>query len=493
MKNLFDSIANDQDRLTAQPAFFIDNHTYTYENLFQEVARLEVLIQSLRLYPQEVVVVVTNDDLTTYAAILTLWKLGLVYLPIHPDHPKSRNKDIISDAAARLVLTSRSDVSGIPDAEVVVDMNMEVSVNLTLPALQVKPDPTQNLAYILYTSGSTGKPKGVQITHSNFLAFIDSFEALGLGLSERDRCLQCFDITFDVGIQCFVLPLVHGACVYTVPHDVMKFSYVYELLEDQEITFGVFAPSMIKLLRPYFDDIRLNTLRVCILTAEASPVDLIREWQDCIPKARVINLYGPTECTVYCTGYDIGANQIHVHNGKIAIGSSFRHVECIVVDEHRQEVKPGRWGELCLAGDQLTPGYYKNETLNQEKFFLHRGKRFYLTGDQCRWEGEVLIYGGRLDNQVKLQGFRVELGEVEHRIQDMVKKEVVAIAYEDKQGTTKLGLCMEGTSEEGQELMERCKTQLPAYMIPARILSLEAFPLNVNQKLDRKVIASKFQ
>ena len=166
------------------------------------------------------------------------------------------------------------------------------------------------LAYILFTSGSTGKPKGVPITRGNLAAFASIFPGHDIMLDENDRCLQCFDLTFDISVQCYLLPLLHGACTYTIPHDQIKFTYVYGLLDDHELTFAVMAPSMIHHLRPYFDEIYLEKLRYCLMVAEATPTELLEEWFEHIPNARVFNFYGPTEATIYCVSYEQSVGHI---------------------------------------------------------------------------------------------------------------------------------------------------------------------------------------
>jgi len=492
MKNIFDLISNRLECDANLQAFFIDNKAFSYGRLKEKVEQVSRLIETLQLSPQEVVGVLTNDDMTTYATVLALWKNNLVFLPIHPKHPSDRNKDILEDSGTRVLLSSKQDVDGIPKGGFKFYQTEELCEGYVQPLESRIIETAQNLAYILYTSGSTGKPKGVAISHENFVSFIDSMNSLELNITEKDKCLQCFDITFDVGIQSFVLPLVKGASVYTVPHHVMKFSYVYELLEDHQLSVAVVAPSMIKLLRPYFDDIRLTDLRLCILTAEASQIDLVKEWKECIPYARIMNLYGPTECTVYCTGYEMtDIDKTKENAGLAAIGQAFKHVECRIWDLNDGGfIATEEWGELCLAGSQLTSGYWNNEELNSTRFFNKDGTRYYKTGDRCRWEEGVLIYGGRLDNQVKLQGFRVELGEVEQRIKRLSATDVVAVVY-DEEINTRLALFCLDNGKSTEEIMDVCIKNLPSYMIPSKIELLTDFPLNVNQKVDRKALKKR--
>ena len=230
--------------------------------------------------------------------------------------------------------------------------------------------PDGTLAYILFTSGSTGKPKGVQITRGNIAAFMDAFWKTGILINESDRCLQCFDLTFDVSVQSYLVPLTRGACTYTIPHDQIKYSYVYGLLEEHELTFGAMAPSMLRYLRPYFDEIECESMRYCIVTAEASPDNLIREWSRCIPHADIYDFYGPTEATIYCTYYKVPEEQpSKTLNGMLSIGRPLPGMTALIVDENLEILPLGEKGELCVAGPQLTPGYWNNSEKNSEVFF----------------------------------------------------------------------------------------------------------------------------
>lgn len=489
MENIFELVGENFNKYQNNVAFVINQVSYTYKDLEEKTHQISALIQSLDIDPQEIVGVVTHDDLETYATILALFNNRLVYLPIHPNHPENRNNEILKDSGAKLVLTSQNMGKDLPE-----NYYNTSTLSITNQKQIIKKEfNQQDLAYILYTSGSTGKPKGVCISHENFISFKDSFNALDFEITAKDRCLQCFDITFDVGIQAFLIPLFYGATVYTVPHDVMKFAYVYELLEDEKLTIAVMAPSMLKLLKPYFNDINLPHLRVSILTAEASHTELVKEWSKCIPKAKIYNLYGPTECTVYCVGYDItDVSNIKDYAGLVAIGKTFKNVEIAIMDPRKEEFLDGSdWGELCLAGNQLTKGYWNNEKLNSEKFFIKNDVVYYKTGDRCKIEDDILLYGGRLDNQVKLQGFRVELGEIEHKISEIIKSDVVAITYNETINT-QLALFYQNNELSKEEIIKICENNLPSYMMPNKLEHITDFPLNVNQKIDRIALKKIF-
>ena len=433
---------------------------------------------------------VANDDIETYASIFSIWLEGFAYVPLHPHQPLDRSREIISQADIELVIDSSSDI-------LFRDKTVIRSRELQYDKLNLVPNdvPETDIAYILFTSGSTGKPKGVPLTRRNVGSFMSSFWKVGFLIDHNDRCLQCFDLTFDVSVQSYLVPLTRGACTFTIPHDQIKYSYIYGLFEDHHLTFGAMAPSMIRFLRPYFSEVYVPSMRYNILTAEASPVDLIDEWSGCIPNAEIYDFYGPTEATIYCTYYKFNRNGRNKHlNGLSSIGFPLDGLEAVIIDENRRVLGPGQKGELCISGDQLTPGYWNDQQKTEESFFEMEydgmRRRFYKTGDLCYMDEEGdIMYSGRLDFQVKIQGYRIELGEIEHRARELFKgQNAVAVSFENSSGATEIALFIEGRIEDTSILIEYLKSKIPNYMIPSKILTIDKFPLNSNAKVDRNLL-----
>jgi non-ribosomal peptide synthetase component F len=303
-----------------------------------------------------------------------------------------------------------------------------------------------------------------------------------------------FDLTFDLSLMSYCVPLTLGACVYTVPPEGIKYMEIYRLLEDHELTCALVVPSILAHLRPYFPEIRLPKLRYSLFCGEALYDDLVTEWSECVPAARVQNVYGPTEATIFCLAYDCDRGVPHKStNGIVSIGKPMDGVGILLVDDARRPVAPGEKGELCLRGDQLTPGYWNNPEKNREAFFEHEGEVYYRSGDLC-WQdadGDVM-YSGRADHQVKIQGFRVELSEIEHHARELTGiKHLAAVTCPDSAGNVTLHLFFEGAAEQIPALLAGLRTKLPAYMIPARTVNLDALPLNVNGKIDRPALVAR--
>lgn len=468
-------------------AFCINGKYYSYNDFWEEITRIRSTLLNKRIASQRIGLVV-NDDLDTYSSIFALWFEGASYVPLYPNQSSERNHEIIQQSGIELILNSKE------NAKSRSFTSME-GQKLSEPYAIVDDN---SLAYILFTSGSTGIPKGVQVSRRNLAQFVQSFWQTGIILESTDRCLQCFDLTFDVSVQSFLLPLLRGACVYTVPQDQIKYSYVSGLLEDYQLTFGAMAPSMIRYLRPYFNQIRSTSLRYCIMTAEASPVELIKEWSDCIPNAEIFNFYGPTEATIYCTYHKFQREKINKHlNGMMSIGKPMKGITAVVINDAMEVLPTNQKGELCISGDQVTSGYWGNTSKNKEVFFEmnHLGSltRFYKTGDCCYFDedGDIMLIG-RLDHQVKIQGYRIELGEIEYHSRTLLSGlNAIAVTYINQLGNTEIALFIECETIEESELREYLKKKLPNYMIPSKLIAKRRFPINSSGKVDRLMLINE--
>lgn len=490
--NILSQVMQSINECNTQNAFYIDGHYYNYHQFAQRISAIRKQIHDLQS-DEQIFALAIHDDLDTYGSIFALWMEGKAYVPLHPNQPLERNLNIIEQVGLSNVLDSAdSSVFEGQALNVMHTSRYEYTTDYLDNRVETNDDA---LAYILFTSGSTGVPKGVQITRGNVAAFMDSFWKTGITITEKDRCLQVFDLTFDVSVQSYLVALTRGACVYTVPYGQVKYLYAASLIQEQKITFGAMAPSMLTYLRPYFDEFDATSMRTTILTAEACPVDLMEDWYKCAKNTEIYDFYGPTEATIYCTYYKLtrGGNNLSL-NGIISIGKPFANVQAIIIREDGSMVEGQEKGELCVAGDQVTPGYWNNAEKNDSSFFVCDGVRYYHTGDLCYWEetGDIM-YSGRIDQQAKIQGFRVELGEIEHHAREFYNKEyrVVAIAFDNAQKLTEIALFIESAEQDTQVLLAHLRSKMPYYMIPSRIIFEPNFPLNKSEKIDRNSLKSK--
>jgi non-ribosomal peptide synthetase component F len=335
------------------------------------------------------------------------------------------------------------------------------------------------------------------ISKSNVARFTEAFWELGYEINEDDRCLQMFELTFDLSVMSYLIPLLKGACVYTIPKNKIKYSYIFELMDEKELTVALMVPSILNYLRPYFDEVYCPKMKYSLFCGEALQLHVVDEWARCLPNARIDNVYGPTENTIFCTCYSYQRNAENDSvNGVLSIGQPMKNNYTVVFNDAGEPAGINQAGELCLAGAQLTPGYFNNPQLNRDSFFnaVYEGvnTRFYRSGDLCllRANGNI-DYLGRKDSQVKIQGFRIELAEVEYHAKKAVNGEtfVVALALKNTAGSNEIAVIFESDEFNLNGIQNYLKSKMPAYMLPSRYHFIYPFPLNENGKIDRKALS----
>ncbi|MEU9388291.1 amino acid adenylation domain-containing protein, partial [Streptomyces sp. NPDC048279] len=337
-------------------------------------------------------------------------------------------------------------------------------------------------AYVIYTSGSTGRPKGVAVTHSgivNRLLWMQDTYRLGAD----DRVLQKTPAGFDVSVWEFFWPLITGATlVLARPEDHQDPVHLAGLIERQRITTAHFVPSM---LRAYLDEPAAagrTALRQVMCSGEALPAPLAARFHQVLPGTRLHNLYGPTEASV-----DVTAHEVPADPAAVPIGRPVWNTRTYVLDGALNPVPPGVSGELYLAGVQLARGYLGRPGLTAERFvadpFGEPGERMYRTGDLARWSGSgELEYLGRVDDQVKLRGFRIEPGEIEAVLAAHPGVAHATVVLRDERLVAYVVPAGSGTDPAG--LRAHTARSLPDHMVPAAVVTLDALPLTPNGKLD---------
>ncbi|MCC7297266.1 MAG: AMP-binding protein, partial [Bacteroidia bacterium] len=344
-------------------------------------------------------------------------------------------------------------------------------------------------AYILFTSGTTGIPKGVPITFGNIQTFLNGFIDAGYQIEAKDRFLQMFELTFDLSVMCFLVPLTHSASFFPLPGGMIRTLGLYHILESCSVTVSLMVPSAINMLLPYLGDIHLPDLKYSLFCGEALKTNLVDQWKQCVPNARIDNVYGPTEATIFCTIQQINREHPEADsmNGVCNIGLPMSGVDAVIFSEGKEVHENMVSGELCLCGNQVTPGYLKNDLQNQQRFFKYNGVDFYKTGDLVsRNEKGTLVYLGRLDDQVKIQGFRVELAELEVAATHILPEHMsVAVGFTDATGNTRLALFVKELKSEPEWVRDQMSGMIPDYMVPHLVLEIDDFPLNNNGKTDK--------
>lgn len=483
-------IAENLRNYSDRNSFCITNEFFSYAELGERVQgyinKLNDTNSGSRL-----IGILTSDGLDTYAAILAVLFSGNAFVPLNPRNPASRNDSIIKQAGLEIVISTwNREETGSR-----INSHVEFIYSVETPGekyrFKFRDLDLESNAYLLFTSGSTGVPKGVPITHHNLNAFLEGFFALGYELDSNDRFLQMFDISFDLSIMSYLVPLIVGGCVYPVASEGIQYMQIYQLFEEHELTFALMVPSVLSHLRSYFPEIRLPKLKYCLFCGEALYDDITAEWAGCLPNALIQNVYGPTEATIFCTAFDWKQNNSKLFNGIVCIGKAMKDVHLLVVDDMNNPLPSGEKGELCLGGGQTTPGYWNDPEKNKLSFFNYEGVHFYKTGDIAfKDQDGDYFFLGRKDHQVKVQGgYRVELSEIEHYVREFLPaNNAVALALETDIGIASICLVTESYQEDFEELKLFLKKNLPHYMVPMKYLNLDEFPLNTNGKTDRKKI-----
>ncbi|MCX6164877.1 MAG: AMP-binding protein [Ignavibacteriae bacterium] len=482
LQNIFDSFIKFSDR----KAFCINDTFYTYNEFKNYVASYNSNIKNILSRDEILVGVITHNDIETYATLFALMFSGYGFVPLNPRNPVERNNGIIEQSEIKHIFSS----ANYEEYDTINTKNIPVSENkINIPEID-----DEKVLCILFTSGSTGIPKGVPYTKKNIDSTLDAFFHLGYDLNEEDKFLQMFEFSFDMSLLSYLPVLCIGACVYTVPEDEIKYLAAYKVMDKYDVTFAAMVPSTLAFLRPYFSDIKLEKVKYSLLGGEPFYVDIAREWFECLPNAQIVNISGPTETTMACMGYNLSKDFLinKSLNDILAFGKPWKNTTAIVVDENNEEVSVGVEGELCFAGDNVMKGYWKMPEVNSNVFFRKNinGKEidFYKTGDMAKLDEEGDFYScGRKDFQFKIQGYKVEIGEIEKHVRDFTKLiNVAALVYRNNSGVLEIHLYLERYSRDKDGVIEYLKKKVPSYMLPSGITILHAFPTNMNGKIDRK-------
>ena len=483
------------DHYKNRNAFCINGKYFSYSKFYSKVKNIYNILKEHNTNADQLVGIYLSDDIYTYASIIAIWYHGKGYVPIHPHNPVERNMAIIEHSGIDILLSSDNSIKQNYPSEfinVVDNTALCAGVNDSLNYKYSE----HAVAYLLFTSGSTGTPKGVPISFGNVTSFVNAFFDLGIEVNCNDRVLQMFDLTFDLSVMSYLIPFIKGACIYTVPTDEMKYTAIFSLLEKYKITVALMVPSVLSFLRKFFSEITLPDMRYSLFCGEALYEDVVKEWAKCIPNARIFNVYGPTEATIFCLAYEINFNEIvRSDKGIVCIGKPMDKVSSVIADEDNCIISSGEIGELCLGGSQNTKGYWRDieKTNNAFVNVNNEAVKYYLSGDLAFTDEDgYFYYCGRKDTQVKIQGYRVELAEVEFHARNVLGKNVVAVVNTASSGNKEIILFVENYQGTTHEILTLMRTKLPAYMMPASVVICPTFTLNTNGKTDRNNLLKNY-
>ncbi|HEY4386294.1 MAG TPA: amino acid adenylation domain-containing protein, partial [Ktedonobacteraceae bacterium] len=470
-------------------ALIFERQQVTYRVLDQYANRLAHYLSRLGVVPDQFVGVAMERSLELVVALLGILKAGGAYLPLDPNYPSERLAYMLEDSRPVLLLTQRSLRAHLPATTIPVlclDQLWETSDVEPDGPLAISQHP-EHLAYVIYTSGSTGQPKGTMITQRGICNSLQWMQET-YQLTERDCILQKTSLSFDPSVWEFFWPLLTGArLVLARPEGQADHAYLFDVLAQEEVTTLNFAPSELRLFVEEQGWEQAWSVRRVMCGGEALPAGL-QERFSVQRNARLSNLYGPTEATIEASFWPCEAWE----QGIVPIGRPIHNVNLYVLDAYQEPVPIGVVGELYIGGIGLARGYHQRPDLTAERFVPHpfsqeSGQRLYRTGDLVRYRADgVLMFQGRIDEQVKLRGFRIEPGEIEAILRTHPSVRDALVMLHEARALVAYVTTHEQVSSS--QLQEHLRAHVPDYMVPSLMIMLEAFPLTRNGKVDRRAL-----
>ncbi len=500
-RNLAEAFDEQVARTPGATALVFEGETLTYAELDARANALARTLIGIGVGPESLVGLSIRRSLDLIVGLYAIVKSGGAWVPIDPDHPADRTAYILESAGPACVLTTARDAVDLPAGIVSIEID-----TIDLPALDTRtvtdadrlaPLRPENTAYVIYTSGSTGRPKGVAVSHA---AIDNQLEWMlhEYPMTESDAYLQKTATTFDVSLWGFFMPLRVGASmVIATPDGHRDPVYVANKIAEHSVTVTDFVPSMLTVFVANAPAGSCDSLRDCFVIGEALPPETAADFRE-LCGAGLHNLYGPTEAAVSVTYYESGPQD----TATVPIGLAEWNTRAYVLDHRLRPAPIGQPGELYLAGDQLARGYVGRPDITSDRFVANpfggldgvgrAGERMYRTGDLVRWRADGnLDYIGRTDFQVKFRGQRIELGEIETVLlahEDVSQTVVLVVSTATGDQLVAYVVPAPGRTLVPADLAEFAGRSLPAYMVPASVTVLDAFPLNTSGKLDRKAL-----
>lgn len=496
------ALVAEQAARTPDAVALVDAHyRFTYREMRQQVVALANVLRKRGVKPGDSVAVALPRSVFLTLALHAIVEAGAAWLPLDTGYPDDRLQMMLQDARPSLLITADDQLSRFPNIESLC-LNAPLAVGEHLPLGLAQPEQT---AYIIFTSGSTGRPKGVMVGHEaivNRLLWMQDHYPL----TESDVVAQKTPCSFDVSVWEFWWPFMTGASLVMAPPEAHRDPLAMQrFFAEYGITTTHFVPSMLAAfvasLAPETADC-CSSLKQVFCSGEALPTALCRDWE-LLTEVPLHNLYGPTEAAVDVSWYPAyGEALAQVNGNSVPIGFPVWNTGLRILDAMMRPLPFGVAGDLYLTGIQLAQGYLGRPDLTASRFIadpFDPGARMYRTGDVARWlDNGAVEYLGRSDDQLKIRGQRIELGEIDRVMQTLPDVEqAVTHACVINQAAATGGdarqlvgyvVSASGLPLETEALLARLREQLPPHMVPVVLLQLSALPLSANGKLDRKAL-----
>ena len=482
---LFEKIAKENGN---QTAIIFENSKMTYSELDEKSSKFAGFLISLGIQKGDIISTILHRSSNLIVAMLGIMKCGAIYLPISTLLPSDRIEYILNNSGSKLCITDNSTKDLMANNTTNID-EIDFENISAVPAVKTKPD---DVIYIIYTSGSTGLPKGVQVMNKNLNNFIHSFNKLfdySVGLN--DICLSSTSISFDVSIWEFFFTLLNGSTLCLYPHESIEDIIDYcKVLTQNNITMAYLPPNILQEVYSILskEKIALNKI---LIGVEPIKLELIKKFFELNKNMKIVNGYGPTETTICCTAYQLKHDSV-INSNIVPIGRPLHNLKGYILDNDMQPVPVGVSGKLYIAGDNVTKGYLNNEKLTKEKYVPCKFQDgiMYNTGDIVKWlpDGNILFVG-RNDNQIKIKGHRIELGEISNAILDYPTITKCQVIVKEKDGDKYLIAFFTSSKKIViNDLRMFLSLKLPFYSMPNIIMQLDKFMITANGKIDTKYL-----
>ena len=503
------SFLDDWQKTPSRTSLVVDGHAYSFAHIAQHAGAVAAWLT--RQAPQPRVGIVATRSLIAYTGILGTVMCGGTYVPINPKTPAARLQGVLAAAQLDALITDATGARACAALERAAQPTCPhltpdgADANAMQPALAgctpqrvARPVGPDHLAYIIFTSGTTGSPKGVMVPTSALASFTDYIQSI-YNLTSNDRVSQHSEISFDFSVLDIFLAWRSGASLHVVPEaSVMAPG---RFIQEQGITFWSSVPSVIHFLKrlKMLQPAAFASVRFSFFCGEPLPLAAAQAWHTAAPNSTIDNHYGPTEATVACTMARLDTHLSGQTPAMASIGRPYPHMDAVIVDAQNAVVADGIAGELAIAGPQLARGYLNNPALTSQKFIhLHAAPdvTYYLTGDLAlRDTSGSLQHLGRIDNQVKIHGHRIELEDIDSHLRVVCNTDAVAtIGWPVDNGIVSGLVAFYADSIIAlDDVRSGLKARLPHYMLPQRIIKVVTIPLTINGKTDRKALTALLQ